>query len=218
LSGAERAGLVGILWVSAAGALVAAISAGVNIFGIWLGDPALSITLGNSFFPELAGDNPRVLSGQYDTASITIADMPATARALLTAASLMRHLVFASICVAMFLLCRRVLQYRPLAKSSTNALGIVGIVVLLGAAFPSIFESLATLISAVSLGLPGPSQIDNREVVDGPALHIDFSLLALGTLMFVIATALQMGARMQLGGALPAGMPPQGPPNDGLRP
>lgn len=56
----------------------------------------------------------------------TVADMPAPARALLTAASLLRHLVMASICTAAFLLCRRVLQYRPLAKSSTNALGAGG--------------------------------------------------------------------------------------------
>ena len=218
LSGPERAVLAGILWASAAGALVAGISAGLNVFGIWTGDPDLSITLGNSYFPELAGDNPRVLSGQYDTASITVADMPAPARALLTAASLLRHLVMASICVAAFLLCRRVLQYRPLAKSSTNALGVVGVVVLLGAAFPGIFESLATLISAASLGLPGPGEIDSREVVDGPALHIDFALLALGMLLLVTATALQMAARAPLEGPVREGMPPQNPSNDGFRP
>lgn len=218
LSGAERVGLTALLWASIAGLLISVVSTGFQVFGIWQGNTELSVPVANSYFPELAEDNPRIQSGSYDRAWITVSGLPVPASLLLTAAALLRNLVMVSICVAMVLVCRRILQYKPFAKTSQIALVVVGSIFVAAAALPGMFESMATMIAAESLGLPGPDQIDSREVVDFPFLTVDFPLIALGLFFGVIATALQMGARMQLDGALRAGMPPQDPPNDGLRP
>src|SRR6478609_3953264 len=72
LSGAERGTLHVILWGALTAAVVAWCLAGVQIYGIWVGDPVLSVSLLNSFFPEVGEDNPGVLAGQYETASLTV--------------------------------------------------------------------------------------------------------------------------------------------------
>ena len=218
LSGAERMTLTVLLWASLAGLLISVVLAGFQVSGIWQGDAELSVPVANSYFPELAEDNPRVLAGSYDRAWLTVSGMPLPASLLLTAAAMLRSLVMMSICVAMILVCRRILQYKPFAKSSQIALVVVGSIFVAAAALPGMFESMATMISAESMGLPGPDQIDSREVVDLPFATVDFPLAALGLLFGVIATALQMGARMQLDGALREGTPPQNPSSDGFRP
>lgn len=196
LSGHERGLLVVLLCASLAGLLISVVFAGFQAYGIWVGDATLSVSVANSYFPELAEDNSRVLSGTYATAWLTIDGMPAAARFLLSAAVVMRHLVVVSVCVAMALVCRRILQYRPFAKSSAIALAAVGAVLVAVAVIPGMLESMATIISAEALGLPGPDQIDTREVVDNPTPAIDVALVALGLFFGVIATSLQLAGRM----------------------
>jgi hypothetical protein len=110
------------------------------------------------------------------------------------AAALLRHLPVVAICLVTALFCRQVLQYRPLAKFGTHAVGVVGIVVCCAGALPGIFESVATIISAEELGLPGPDQSDVRETVFLPFLPFDWSVLAIGIFLIVVAGAFQMGA------------------------
>lgn len=210
LSGPERGTLAVLLWASVAGLLTSVLFAAFDVYSIWQGEASISVNVANSYFPELAEDNPRVLAGSYETAWLTVEGMPAAARSLLSAAVVMRHLVVAAVCVAMALVCRRILQYRPFAKSSAIALAVVGAVFVATAVLPGMLESVATIISAESLGLPGPDQIETREVVDVPMPPIDVPLVALGLFFGVIATSLQMGARMLRGAPSPAATLPRG--------
>ncbi|MBT2519688.1 hypothetical protein [Arthrobacter sp. ISL-28] len=211
LSGPGRGTLAVLLWASVAGLLIAVVSTGFEIYSIWQGEASMSVNVANSYFPELAEDNPRVLSGSYETAWLTVEGMPAAARCLLSAAVVMRHLVVVAVCAAMALVCRRILQYRPFAKSSAIALAVVGAVFVATAVLPGMFESVATIISAESLGLPGPDQIETREVVDVPMPPIDVPLVALGLFFGMIATSLQMGGRMFRDPPSPAATLPYGP-------
>jgi hypothetical protein len=216
LSGAERGALHFTLWAAVAGAVIAWCLAGAKIYGLWAGEQVLSVSLMNSFFPEIGEDSPHVLAGQYDTASLTVSAIPLPAKLLLTAAALLRHLPVVAIGLVTALFCRQVLQYRPFAKFGTHAVGVVGIVVCCAGALPGIFESVATIISAEELGLPGPDQSDVRETVSLPFLPFDWSVLAIGIFLIVVAGAFQMGA-IQLG-ALNAGPLRSGTPGTDLPP
>ena len=116
LSGTERGALHVTLWGAVAVAVIAWCLAGVQIYGFWVGDPVLSVSLLNSFFPEIGEDSPGVLAGQYETASLTVSYIPLPARLMLTCAALLRHLPVVAICLATAFLCRQLLRYRPLAK------------------------------------------------------------------------------------------------------
>jgi hypothetical protein len=198
LSGAERGALHFTLWAGVAGAIIAWGLAGAKIYGLWAGEQVLSVSLLNSFFPEVGEDSPGVLAGEYETASLTVSDIPLPAKLMLTSAALLRHLPVVAICLVTALFCRQLLRYRPFAQFGTNAVGVVGIVVCCAGALPGILESAATIISAGELGLPGPDQSDVRETVSLPFLPFDWSVLAIGVLLIVIAGAFQMGA-IQLG-------------------
>jgi hypothetical protein len=203
LSGAERGMLHVILWGAVAAAVIAWCLAGAQIYGIWVGDPVLSVSLLNSFFPEIGEDSPGVLAGQYETASLTVSYLPLPARLMLTCAALLRHLPVVAVCLVIALLCRQLLRYRPLAKSGMHAMAGAGVAVFLAGVLPGILESIATVTTARELGLPGPEQSDVRETVTIPFFPVDWPLLAMGIFIIVVAGAFQMGA-IQLG-ALTAG-------------
>ena len=216
LSGAERGALHFTLWVAVTGAVIAWCLAGSKLYGLWVGEQVLSVSLLNSFFPEVGEDSPGVLAGQYETASLSVSAIPLPAKLMLTCAALLRHLPVVAICLVAALFCRQVLQYRPFAKFGTNAVGVVGIVVCCAGAFPGILESVATVVAAEELGLPGPDQSDVRETVALPFLPFDWSVLAIGIFLIVIAGAFQMGA-IQLG-ALNAGPRRSGTPGTEIPP
>ncbi|MFC9350427.1 hypothetical protein [Arthrobacter sp. NPDC057013] len=203
LSGAERGMLHGILWGALTVAVIAWCLAGVQIYGIWVGDPVLSVSLLNSFFPDIGEGSRGVLAGQYETASLTLSYIPLPARLMLTVAALLRHLPVVAVCLVMALLCRQLLRYRPLAKAGMYAVAGAGVAVFLAGMLPGILESVATVTTAQELGLPGPEQSDVRETLTIPFLPVDWPLLAMGIFLIVVASALQMGA-IQLG-ALTAG-------------
>jgi hypothetical protein len=216
LSGAERGTLHVILWGAVAGAVIAWCLAGVHIYGIWEGDTVLSVSLLNSFFPEIGEDSPGVLAGHYETASLTVSYLPLPARLMLTCAVLLRHVPVVAICLVMALLCRQLLRYRPLAKSGMHAVAGAGVAVFLAGFLPGILESVATVTAAQELGLPGPEQSDVRETLTIPFFPVDWPLLAMGIFLIVAAGAFQMGA-IQLG-ALTAGPVRSGaelPPSNG---
>ncbi|MFP3461335.1 hypothetical protein R5O87_10835 [Arthrobacter globiformis] len=216
LSGAERGTLHVIVWVALTAAVVAWCLAGVQIYGIWVGDPVLSVSLLNSFFPEIGEDNPGVLAGQYETASLTVSYLPLPARLMLTCAALLRHLPVVAVCLLMALLCRQQLRYRPLAKFGMHAVAGAGVALSLAGVLPGILEAVATVTSAQELGLPGPEQSDVRETLTIPFLPVDWPVLAMGIFLIVVAGALQMGA-IQLG-ALTAGPFRSGLPGADLPP
>jgi len=203
LSGAERGTLHIILWGAVAGAVIAWCLAGVQIYGIWVGDPVLSVSLLNSFFPEVGEDSPGVLAGEYETASLTVSYIPLPARLILTCAALLRHLPTVAVCLVMALLCRQMLRYRPIAKSGMRAMAGAGVAVFLAGLLPGILESVATVTTAQELGLPGPVQSDVRETLTIPFFPVDWTVLVMGIFIIVVAGAFQMGA-IQLG-ALSAG-------------
>ena len=221
LSGTERGALHVTLWGAVAVAVIAWCLAGVEIYGFWVGDPVLSVSLLNSFFPEIGEDSPGVLAGQYETASLTVSYIPLPARLMLTCAALLRHLPVVAICLATAFLCGNCPVPAP-CKSCHAGPGRGWHRVFLAGALPGILESVATVTSAQELGLPGPDQSRVGETMTIPFLPFDWPLLATGIFLIVVAGAFQMGA-IQLGALnarpLRSGMPGTDfPPSNGYPP
>lgn len=196
------------LWLTAgvAGALaVAAAVAGVFSMVNVLRDDPLTVRgfpLVNARTPEFAEPFAQVTDARYESAALTLTDVPDSARQLFAVQSAVTMLAAVGVCLALVWLCLRVLRTRPFGRSVTVALVASAILIIVSGAAGQILEAAAraAIVSHIGPDITGGADTARPEGYEGLLGYgLDFSLapIGVGVALAVVALAFQIGARMQ---------------------
>lgn len=194
--------------LGAVAALAGLVAAGAAVGGVMsvvqaLRDDPLTISgfeLVNARAPEVAEHVGQVTDAWYDSATLTIAELPDSARWLFAAQSAVLTLAVVGVSLSLLWLALRVLRTRPFGRSVTAALVASAVLIIVGGTAAQVLEAAGK--AAVMDHLGGPAVTGGAGPIDAESfvvfgLTVDLAPIGVGVALAVIALAFQIGARMQ---------------------
>ena len=141
--------------------------------------------LGN---PDATGQ-PRVLSGQFTQASASIADLGLAPRALHAAGSGILALTAVTVAVALAYLCWKLYKRQPFIAATTRTIQVAATALLVGGFAGPALLGFSAWTAIDQLGL-------DQDLVP-LSLQINLIPVAAGVALAIVATAFQLGERLQ---------------------
>ena len=198
LTAIDRAGV----WIIGLGA---ALVATLHVVGLAasgreiLGSGPLTVrnlALGNSGTPQFATSSPEITGASYETATVTVAQAPTSARWLLWGEVAATSLAAVGIALALAWLCVRVIRYRPFGRSVTLALFTTAVLVMVGGVLTDVLGAMgrAELVSALGTSVLSG---DHGEGLLTMAMNVSLAPIGIGLAIGVLGAAFEVGARLQ---------------------
>lgn len=150
--------------------------------------------------PDFASKAPEILDAYYESAAVTVDGLTGTARAWLVAESAASGLLAIGLCVIVAVLGMRIVYGGPFARSVTWSVGGAAILVMVTGLTQSWFAAVARAEVVDFLG----TQVTAGDAGAGPyeglaafALNLDLAPIGWGLALALVATAFEIGERMQ---------------------
>jgi hypothetical protein len=196
------------LGATAAAALVVAV--GATVGGVMsvvqaLRDDPLTLSgfpLVNARTPEFTERVGQVTEAWYESAALTVTDLPTSARWPFAAQSAVTALAVVGVSLALLWLTLRVLRGRPFGRSMTAALVASAVLIIVGGTASQLLGAVgnAAVVDHLGPAATGGADTARPEGYEGlVAFALDLSLapLGVGLALAVVALAFQIGARLQ---------------------
>jgi len=171
-----------IAGVAAAVAIIDSVMLVIRVAGLTTGPVTLTDV------PTSEPQNAGFANATFDTVTLTVADLPADGRGFLIGAAVLSWLVVVGICATLAWLCIRVFLGRPFGAFATWGIGVVAILVITSGMGTPVLTGLAAASAAANLGL---------DELPFFLVELDPAPLAWGFALAVVATAFQLGQRLQ---------------------
>ena len=186
----------GMLWAFLAGAVVIAVAililgTQVTIHTLSSGRVPLNLVALHPLAPATDAGTARIVSGAYETASVTVSQLSPGTVALAITSSIANMLTQAAIALLVALLAWRVLRGRMFRRSLSYAAIIAGGILLVGGMLAQGAGSLATGIAASELN--GGSGRGLWPL----AGRFDLTFLGVGVVLLLVGLAFEYGERLQ---------------------
>ncbi|RUR03525.1 hypothetical protein [Labedella endophytica] len=184
-----------VLWLFAVLAAlvgVAALVTAVTAIGGLFGD-AVPVTL-STVMPvpaDAATGTATIVSGSFDRADVVVSGIDMGARFALAGSIAVSALTTAIVAASIAALCRAVLRGRPFVRSMTWLLATASITLIAGTLIAAGLDT-AAMFSIVAALNPDP-----MDAVFPFMSEYDFGPLLIGLVLSVVATAFQLGQKMQ---------------------
>ncbi|RWZ59512.1 hypothetical protein ELQ92_11775 [Labedella populi] len=168
--------------------LVSAIPAIVELFG---DEVPFSLSASQNVPPDAASGTARIVSGSFDRAQLLVSGVELWPRIALAVSIALASLCSAAVAATVVALCLGILSGRPFVRSVTWVLTTASLVLIAGSLLGAFFNTMA-MFSIVAAINPDPS-----DTVFPFASEYDFTALLIGLVFGAVATAFQLGQRMQ---------------------
>jgi len=162
-------------------------AATLNIDGLQLVNPRS---------PEFASEVPAIADARYDSVTLVIEGLPAAVRWLLVSQATVAALLGIGLCLIVFILGMRLLGGRPFARSATWSIFAAAVLVMVTGVFAPFLEALTQAQVVQFLG----DAVTAKGGAEGLMLFgvtIDAAPFGWGLALGVVATAFQLGERLQ---------------------
>lgn len=168
--------------------LVAAVPAIIELFGE---EVPVSLWASQNVTPDAASGTARIVSGEFDRASLSVAGIESWPRIALAVSLALTSLCSAAIAATVVALCLGILSGRPFVRSVTWVLTTASLVLIAGSVLGALFDTMA-MFSIVEALNPDPF-----DTVFPFQSEYDFTALLIGLVFGAVATAFQLGQKMQ---------------------
>lgn len=182
---------LGLIATGAASAGIAAVVAIVRSAIVAAGSPLpVSLPLHGDHGPELAG----VTSATYDSATLMLADAPASARWLLLLEASLPALATIAVCAAAWWLGVSLMRTRPFRDRMAALIGTAAIAVIAAGLLAPLCGALARAAMVEHLAASDPGALD---LFPSFLLQLDLGPIGWGFALALVAGAFQIGQRLQ---------------------
>lgn len=192
---AERSGLLTIQFLAivfAAVTLGAGAIAVANALGgesVELALPASAALPSNAIGDPDAAGVPRILNGTFTTAMVSIADLGPVTRGVTALGAGLSALTYVAIALAVAHLCWRLHKGNPFVTSATRSVWLAAAALSIGSLLSQFLLGFATWLAIDELRL---------DAAQFPLeMHLDLIPILAGLALLLIASAFQLGERMQ---------------------
>lgn len=148
------------------------------------------VTTGEVAAQDVTAASDRITSASFESLTMTVEGLPASARGDLIAAAILTALLTIGICAVVAWLCLLVFVGQPFVRSATWGIGVAAVLVMLAGLGAPFLTALAHAETVSALSLEGAGL---------PLLmfEIDLAPLGWGLALAVVAGAFELGQRMQ---------------------
>lgn len=191
--------------LGATAALAGLVALGAAVGGVLsvvqaLRDDPLTISgfeLVNARAPEATASVEEVTAAWYDSATLSVAGLPDSARWLFAGQSAVMALSVVGVSLALLWLALRVLRTRPFGRSVTAALVTSALLIIIGGTAAQLLEAAGRAAVVDHLGPAVTGGAGSGESLLAFGLSVDLAPISVGMALAVVALAFQIGARMQ---------------------
>lgn len=191
--------------LGATAALAGLVALGAAVGGVLsvvqaLRDDPLTISgfeLVNARAPEVTEPVEQVTAAWYDSATLSVAGLPDSARWLFAGQSAVMALSVVGVSLALLWLALRVLRTRPFGRSVTAALVTSALLIIIGGTAAQLLEAAGRAAVVDHLGPAVTGGAGSGESLLAFGLSVDLAPISVGMALAVVALAFQIGARMQ---------------------
>jgi len=191
--------------LGATAALAGLVALGAAVGGVLsvvqaLRDDPLTISgfeLVNARAPEVTEPAEQVTAAWYDSATLSVANLPDSARWLFAGHSAVMALSVVGVSLALLWLALRVLRTRPFGRSVTAALVTSALLIIIGGTAAQLLEAAGRAAVVDHLGPAVTGGAGSGESLLAFGLSVDLAPISVGMALAVVALAFQIGARMQ---------------------
>ncbi|MGN7861806.1 hypothetical protein ACTJI8_14595 [Microbacterium sp. 22303] len=172
-------------------ALVAIVLRAVALFGL---APTILLPMHDGGTVKALAQAPAVLQSDYASAHVTVEGIPFFARLLLVLEGALPALATIGVCAVAWWLGVSLIRSRPFRRSMSTAIGIAACLVMVGGVLGQLAGAIgrAAVVDHLSVGDPSVTH-----VLWPFLLELDLAPLGWGFALALIATAFQLGARLQ---------------------
>jgi hypothetical protein len=167
---------------------VSAVPAIVELFGEQV---PVSLSASMTVPADAATGSASIVSGSFDRADLVVSGIDVWPRVALAASVAMSALSSVAVAATVVALCLGILSGRPFVRSVTWLLATASIVLIAGSLLAALFDMIA-MFSIVAALNPDPS-----DAVFPFRSEFDFTPLLIGLVFGAVATAFQLGQKMQ---------------------
>ena len=172
-------------------AIVAIVLRAVDLFGL---APAIPLPLHHVGAVKALAQAPAVLQSNYASAHVTVEGLPFFARLLLVLEGALPALATVGVCAVAWWLGVSLIRSRPFRRSMSIAIGIAAILVMAGGVLGQLAGSIGRAMAVEHLSVGDPSV---THVLRPFLLELDLARLGWGFALALVATAFQLGSRLQ---------------------
>ncbi|MBD8063241.1 hypothetical protein [Oceanitalea stevensii] len=151
----------------------------------------------NARAPEVTEPVEQVTAAWYDSATLSVANLPDSARWLFAGHSAVMALSVVGVSLALLWLALRVLRTRPFGRSVTAALVTSALLIIIGGTAAQLLEAAGRAAVVDHLGPAVTGGAGSGESLLAFGLSVDLAPISVGMALAVVALAFQIGARMQ---------------------
>ncbi|MCM3661443.1 hypothetical protein M3148_10660 [Georgenia satyanarayanai] len=181
-------------------ALGSAVGGVLSVVQVLRDDPLTihGFELVNARPPEVTEPVEQVTAAWYDSATLSVAGLPDSARWLFAGQSAVTALAVVGVSLTLLWLALRVLRTRPFGHSVTAALVASALLIIIGGTAAQLLEAAGRAAVVDHLGPAVTGGADpSAESLLAFGLSVDLAPIGVGLALAVVALAFQIGARMQ---------------------
>jgi hypothetical protein len=193
-SGLDRSDRFVLTLFAALAALVGIVSlvgAVPGIAGLFSDTVTVAVSSDMAVPTDAASGSASIVSGTFDRAVLVVSGIDLGARIALAGSAVATTLTTAAVAASVVALCVAILKGRPFVRSVTWLLATASITLIAGSIIGAGLDTIAMFFIAAALN---PEPIDS---VFPLASEYDFAPLLIGLVLGVVATAFQLGQKMQ---------------------